>query len=343
LAFAASSSTLPVAGRVLEVFPSSPGHPPLAVRMSQPPQACLSSRALAPCRTCGSSSPGIRPLRLSTDSCTSVHSRLGVAALPSASPCQGTRPVPPSRFLTALTASSARALRVCCAPLPVRGSSRFSRSSSGPEGPDACGPPRDAYSPRRILLVGSRIRITAVVALLPFCALSSPPPGSLDDRGRTRGPSSASPDARPGLPSSSNAVDHSEGPVSRSSVRVVVDPAVPPPSSVLAWSCLRARPSDAGSLVVACGPRRPPARRTLLVPAEAGAPGVATPLRSSSAFWGCSSSGRAFRGPQAGGPSFPGAVLPALSGGWVRPRPGSANSWAGDSTNALVSRGVRPA
>jgi hypothetical protein len=162
---------------------------------SQPPLACLSSRALAPCRTRGSSSHGIRPLRLSTDTGSSVHSRIGVAASPSAGPCQRTRPVPSPRFHTALTACSARTLRVCCAPLPVRGSSRFSRSSSGPEGPDACGLPRDAYSPRRILLVGSRIRITAVVALLPFCALSSPPPGSLDGRGRTQGPSSVSPDA----------------------------------------------------------------------------------------------------------------------------------------------------
>jgi hypothetical protein len=116
---------------------------------SQPPVACLSSRALAPCRTLGSSSLGIRPLRLSTGSGPSVHSRFGVAASPSADPCQGIRPVPPPRFLTALTACSARTLRVCCAPLPVRGSPRFSRSSSGPEGPDACGHPRDAYFPSK--------------------------------------------------------------------------------------------------------------------------------------------------------------------------------------------------
>lgn len=88
----------------------------------------------------------------STQTCD-VHSsslspvaRFLVASAPS---CHAWGPVPPSRFLTALTACSARTLRVCCAPLPVRGSPRFSRTSSGPEGPDACGHPRDAYFPSK--------------------------------------------------------------------------------------------------------------------------------------------------------------------------------------------------
>jgi len=64
----------------------------------------------------------------------------------------------------------------------------------------------------------------------------------------------------------------------------------------VAGSCLQASPSSAGPLAFACGPRRPPARRTSFVPAEAGAPGVATPLRSSLALGDQASNGRAFRG-----------------------------------------------
>jgi hypothetical protein len=139
----------PLPGGSSRTSPLFEGILPLAGWTPQPPQACLSSRTLAPCWTCGSSSLGLRPLCLAADIGPSVHSRFGVAAYPSASPCQETRPVPPSRFLTALTACSARTLRVCCAPLPVRGSPRFSRSSSGPEGPDAFGLPRDAYYPSK--------------------------------------------------------------------------------------------------------------------------------------------------------------------------------------------------
>jgi len=86
-----------------------------------------------------------------------------------------------------------------------------------------------------------------------------------------------------------------------------------------------------------------------------GSAHLARPCRSRGS-WGCDPAplvvsflglligrARVSRAPQAGVSSFPGAVLPALSSGWVRPRPGSANSWAGDSTNTLVSRGVRPA
>jgi hypothetical protein len=96
--------------------------------------------------------------------------------------------------------------------------------------------------------------------------------------------------------SSSATFDHSEVPVARSSVRVVIDRVAPPLTSSSVWSCLQASLSGAGPLACACGPRRPPVRRTLLVPAEAGAPGVATPLRSSLTFAGQSSSGRALRG-----------------------------------------------
>lgn len=152
------------------------------------------------------------------------------------------------------------------------------------------------------------------------------------------------PDARSGFMSSSAAFDHSEVPVARSSVRVVIDRVAPPLTSSSVWSCLQASPSGAGPLVCACGPRRPPARRTLLVPAEAGAPGVATPLRSSLTFAGQTSSGRALRERRRLG-FLPFPARPSFPCGWGRssPRPGSVSSWAAGSTNRLVSRSARPA
>jgi len=74
-------------------------------------------------------------LRLSADTRPCIHSRSGVSAFPSAERCHPSGPVPSSRFLTALAVSSARALRVCCAPLPARGSVRFDLGARVPEGP----------------------------------------------------------------------------------------------------------------------------------------------------------------------------------------------------------------
>lgn len=52
-----------------------------------------------------------------------VHSRS--LAAPSGKRCHPSAPVPPSQFLTALTICSTSAWRVCCAPLPVGCSPRF--------------------------------------------------------------------------------------------------------------------------------------------------------------------------------------------------------------------------
>jgi hypothetical protein len=107
--------------------------------------------------------------------------------------------VPPSWFRTTSTAFSARKLRVCCTPQPVKGSPRFESSGKGgsPEGGlDAGDSPRSAFRTlRRVSLVSSRTRITAAVALL---SLPSCPAGG---SGRSRGPPTAIPaDARGVLP-----------------------------------------------------------------------------------------------------------------------------------------------
>jgi hypothetical protein len=86
--------------------------------------------------------PRRRAVRMSTPG-----SRL---RLPSARRCHAPGPVPPSRFLTTLTACSTRRLRVYCTPLPARGSSRFpSHATSLSE--DSPGPrtrsPRCGFTP----------------------------------------------------------------------------------------------------------------------------------------------------------------------------------------------------
>lgn len=187
-------------------------------------------------------------------------------------------------------------------------------------------------SPRRILLVGSR---SASLRSLPSCrstlsrllrqGLSAFPPGrevrwgGLGNMFRSRPVGSGT---SSGPWSSSASSEHSEVPVARSSVRVVFGWVAPPPSSVRTWSHLRVRPSDAGSLGFACGPRRPPARSTSIVPAEAGATGVATPLRSSPTLAGRLPGGRAFLvRPRLGFPRLPArSRLPSRAGpAWPRP------------------------
>jgi len=109
--------------------------------------------------------------------------------LPSARRCQAPGPVPPPRFLTALTACSIRRSRVCCTPLPARGSPRFLPCETRPVRRRACAtrafPAMRLHTPRRIPLVSSR---TASPRPLPSCrphplhALPRPP------RATTRSP-----------------------------------------------------------------------------------------------------------------------------------------------------------
>jgi hypothetical protein len=74
-------------------------------------------------------------------------------------------PVPPPRFLTVLAACSARASRVCCNPLPVRGSPCF-RPRRAPLGTLLARPHGAARTLRRMPLVDSR---TASPQPLPSC------------------------------------------------------------------------------------------------------------------------------------------------------------------------------
>jgi len=105
--------------------------------------------------------------------------------LPSARRCHTPGRVPPPRFPTALTACSIRRSRVCCTPLPARGSPRFlpRETSTRPKTAlDHADIPRDAAShpskdpPRR-----QPYRVTAAVALLsltrvPRLAATAPSP-----------------------------------------------------------------------------------------------------------------------------------------------------------------------
>jgi hypothetical protein len=104
--------------------------------------------------------------------------------LPSARRCHAPGPVPPPRFPTALTACSIRRLRVCCTPLPARGSPRFLPGATGLRPKTAPGHPhipRDAAShPSKDSPRQQPYRVTAAVALL-----SSPP----DSRLATTAPS----------------------------------------------------------------------------------------------------------------------------------------------------------
>jgi hypothetical protein len=140
-AFPASSSTLAVAGRVLEVFPCRPSPPArwaalarrLRVRRIPPSWSSpLLQSALVSARTPrglrrgpSSSSLGIRPLggplgRSTVDASTPGSSR----SLRSGG-CEPPNPVPPSCFLNTSAACSASGLRVCCAPLPALGFRAF--------------------------------------------------------------------------------------------------------------------------------------------------------------------------------------------------------------------------
>jgi hypothetical protein len=107
----------PSPGGALEVFPD------VLVGRSEdrptpPPQACSSFRALSPCLAWAilswdSSASASPPTcdRASTPGCRCRH--------PSVGRCNSSDPVPSLRFRTALTASSARPLQVCCALLPA--------------------------------------------------------------------------------------------------------------------------------------------------------------------------------------------------------------------------------
>ena len=90
--------------------------------------------------------------------------------LPSARRCHAPGPVPPPRFLTALTVCSIRRSRVCCTPLPARGSPRFlpREASSRPKTAlDHADIPRDAAShPSKDPPRQQPYRVTTAVALL---------------------------------------------------------------------------------------------------------------------------------------------------------------------------------
>jgi hypothetical protein len=96
-----------------------------------------------------------------------VHSRSPRA--PSAEPYQGLGPVPPSRFLTALTACSTRVPRACCIPLPAMRFAAFPARSASPPGGglSTARLSRDAaHTLRRMFLVGSRTASPRPAALL---------------------------------------------------------------------------------------------------------------------------------------------------------------------------------
>jgi hypothetical protein len=97
----------------------------------------------------------------------------GTLRFPLAEQCHLLDRVPPSRFLTALTASSTRVLRACCIPHPTMrfaaflslvASTTLRRSCASPR------LPRDAHTLRRIPLASSR---TASPRPLPSCRFRS--------------------------------------------------------------------------------------------------------------------------------------------------------------------------
>ena len=131
------------------------------------PQSSLSALGLP-------SSHGLRPLRpLHRYTTPSVHSQS--PKTPSAGPYQGPSPVPPSRFLTALTACSTRVLQACCILLPtVRFAAFPPRNASSPGG-GLCPArlSRDASHPSKNSPRQQPYRVTAASALLPLL-LASP-------------------------------------------------------------------------------------------------------------------------------------------------------------------------
>jgi len=98
----------------------------------------------------------------------------GARGLPSAGQCHLPDPVPPTRFLTALTASSTRVSRACCIPQPVMGFAVL------PTRPASLGPKAPLHGPRlshdaihtlrRTPLASSR---TASPRPLPSCRFHS--------------------------------------------------------------------------------------------------------------------------------------------------------------------------
>jgi len=101
----------------------------------------------------------------------------GAGSFVPASP--GAGHVPPSWFRTTSTVCSEWQLRVCCTPLPAKGSPRFVRAGEevARRRPDAGDSSRGAVRTlRRVPLVSSRKRITATVAFLslPSCPARGP-------------------------------------------------------------------------------------------------------------------------------------------------------------------------
>jgi hypothetical protein len=105
-----------------------------------------------------------------------VHSR--EPRPPSARRCHTPVHVPPSWFHTTTTVSSARELRFCCTPQPVKGSPRFMRAVTAPPGGgQATGQsPRRGSHPSKISPHQQPYRITAAVAFLPLLSCPAWPP-----------------------------------------------------------------------------------------------------------------------------------------------------------------------
>jgi hypothetical protein len=98
----------------------------------------------------------------------------GTLRFPSAEQCHLLDRVPPSRFLTALTASSTRVLRACCIPHPTMRFAAFPSHVASTTLRRSCASPRlprDAHTLRRIPLASSR---TASPRPLPSCRCRSP-------------------------------------------------------------------------------------------------------------------------------------------------------------------------
>jgi hypothetical protein len=97
----------------------------------------------------------------------------GTLRFPLAEQCHLLDRVPPSRFLTALTASSTRVLRACCIPHPTMRFAAFPSHVASTTLRRSCASPRlprDAHTLRRIPLASSR---TASPRPLPSCRFRS--------------------------------------------------------------------------------------------------------------------------------------------------------------------------
>jgi hypothetical protein len=137
--------------------------------------------------------------------------------LPSARRCQASSAFRPRGFSPPRRFAPCAGSRVCCAPQPVRGSSRFGRGGAGPANPresklsreDGGGPPFDllatrVHTLRRVSLVGSRHHIAvarcplAVAGVVQFTAPAEADAGADPGEPGTAGhPSEPPPKGRP--------------------------------------------------------------------------------------------------------------------------------------------------